>query len=133
MDFISENGYEVKLGMEEEYQQWVVDHAADLRRALPEGVEYIGTYVVVWGSDLGSGTWRDMFRLDSYAALDRLAAAGKDPDSKLRELQVESFRFIDLSRSPERWTHNLIKSVVDATVIKTPVEEARELVGAGRE
>jgi hypothetical protein len=132
MDFISEDGYEVKLGMEEEYQQWVIDHAADLRRALPEGVDYIGTYVLVYGSDYGSGSWRDMFRLDSYAALDRLAAAGKDPDSKLRKLQEEGGRFIDMSRSPERWTHNLVKSVVDATVIKTPVEEARELVAAGR-
>jgi hypothetical protein len=132
MDFISEDGYEVKLGMEEEYQQWVVDHAADLRRALPEGVEYIGTYVIVYGNELGSGSWRDMFRLDSYAALDRLAAAAKDPDSKLRKLQEDGARFVDMSRSPERWTHNLIKSVVDATVIRTPVEEARELVGAER-
>src|SRR5687768_8026064 len=100
MDFISEDGYEIKLGMEEEYQQWVVDHAAELRRALPEGVEYIGTYVIVFGNELGSGSWRDMFRLDSYAALDRLAAAAKDPDSKLRKLQEEGGRFVDMSRSP---------------------------------
>jgi hypothetical protein len=132
VDFISEDGYEVKLGKEEEYQQWVIDNASELRRALPQGVEYIGTYVLVYGNDLGSGSWRDMFRLDSYAALDRLAAASKDPESKLRKLQNEGSRFIDMTRTPERWTHNLIKSVVDATVIAMPVEEARELVGAGR-
>ena len=132
MDFISEDGYEVKLGKEEEYQQWVIDKTAELRRALPKGVEYIGTYVIVYGNDMGSGSWRDMYRLDSYAALDRLAAEAKDPESKLRKLQNEGSRFIDMSRSPERWTHNLIKSVVDATVIAMPVEEARELVGAGR-
>lgn len=132
MDFISEDGYEVKFGKEEEYQQWVIDNASELRRALPQGVEYLGTYVLVYGNDYRSGSWRDMFRLDSYAALDRLAAASKDPDSKLRKLQEEGSRFIDMSRTPERWTHNLVKSVVDATVIKTPVEESRELVGAGR-
>lgn len=132
MDFISEDGYEVKLGKEEEYQQWVIDNASELRRALPQGVEYIGTYVLVYGTDYGSGSWRDMYRLDSYAALDRLAAASKDPESRLRKLQDDGGRFIDMTRTPERWTHNLVKSVVDATVIKTPVEESRELVGAGR-
>jgi hypothetical protein len=132
VDFISEDGYEVKLGKEEEYQQWVIDNASELRRALPQGVEYIGTYVLVYGTDYGSGSWRDMYRLDSYAALDRLAAASKDPESKLRKLQEQGGRFIDMSRTPERWTHNLVKSVVDATVIAMPVEEARELVGAGR-
>jgi hypothetical protein len=132
VDFITEDGYEIKLGMEEEYQQWVIDHAAEIRRAQPEGVEYLGTYVLVWGSDTTSGSWRDMYRLDSYAALDRIAAASKDPDSKLRKLQEEGGRFLDMHRTPERWSHNLMKSIVDATVIKTPAEETREMVGASR-
>jgi hypothetical protein len=132
MDFISEDGYEVKFGMEEEYQQWVIGHADELRRAMPEGVEYIGTYVMTWGNELDKGSWRDLYRLDSYAALDRLAAASKDPNGGLGRLQREGYRFLDLDRRPERWTHNLLKSVVDATVINAPVDESRELVGAGR-
>lgn len=130
VDFISEDGYEVKFGMEEEYQQWVVDHADELRRAVPKGVEYIGTYVMTWGSDLDKGSWRDLFRLDSYAALDRLAAASKDAESPFGRLLREATGFLDMSRRPERWTHNLLKSVVDATVINLPVEESRELVSA---
>jgi hypothetical protein len=133
MEFITEDGYVVKPGMEEEYQRWVVDHAAEFRASLPPGIEYIGTYVMVFGSDQASGGWRDMFRLDSYAALDRMAAASKDADSTFGRLVREANRFIDLDRSPERWTHNLYKSVVDATVIDTPQEAPeRELVGAGR-
>ena len=132
MDFISEDGYEVKFGLEEEYQQWVIDHADELRRAMPKGVDYIGTYVLTWGNDLDKGSWRDLYRLDSYAALDRLAAESKDPESALGRIQREGYRFLDMSRRPERWTHNLLKSVVDATVIKSPVDESRELVGAGR-
>jgi hypothetical protein len=132
MDFISEDGYEVKFGMEEEFQQWVIDHAAELRRAMPEGVEYVGTYVMTWGNGFDNGSWRDLYRLDSYAALDRLAAASKDANSPLGRLQREGYRFLDLNRRPEHWTHNLLKSVVDATVINAPVDESRELVGAGR-
>jgi hypothetical protein len=99
---------------------------------MPEGVEYMGTYVLTWGNELDRGTWRDLYRLDSYAALDRLAAASKDPNSALGRLQREGFRFLDLSRRPEHWTHNLLKSVVDATVVNTPVDKSREMAGAAR-
>ena len=131
MEFISEDGYEVKLGMEEEYQQWVIDHADELRRATPEGIEYIGTYVMTYGNDTDRGSWRDLFRLDSYAALDRMAAAVKDPDGAFGRLVRDGSRFIDVRRNPERWTHNLFKSVVDATVINSPADEAGEMVGVG--
>ena len=132
MDFINEDGYEVKFGMEEEYQRWVIDHSAEIARSMPKCVEYVGTYVMTWGNDTDKGSWRDLYRLDSYAALDRLAAEGKDPDTAMGRLLREQTRFLDMSRRPERWSHNLFKSVVDATVINSPVEESRELVGAGR-
>jgi hypothetical protein len=131
VDFITEDGYEVKLGMEEAYQQWVVDHADELRRATPDGVEYMGTYVMTYGNDTDRGTWRDLFRLDSYAALDRMAAATKDADGPLGRLFRESAQFIDMRRNPERWTHNLFKSVVDATVINSPAYESPEMVAVG--
>jgi hypothetical protein len=132
MDFISEQGYEVKPGMEEEYQQWVIDHRVELQRAMPPGVEYLGTYAMVMGNGYEGGGWRDLLRLDSYAALDRLAEASKDPDSALGRLSRDSLRFLDFTRYPERWTQVLLKNVVDATVINTTAAETRELVGAGR-
>jgi hypothetical protein len=132
MDFITEDGYEVKPTMQEEYQQWIIDNQAALRRALPEGIEYIGTYVTVYGSDYAGGGWRDLYRIDSYGALDRMAAEAKRPASELARLQRESARFIDLDRSPERWTHNLYKNVVDATIVNFETDEASEPVGASR-
>jgi hypothetical protein len=132
VDFISEDGYEVKFGMEEEYQQWVIDHADEYRRAMPKGVDYLGTYVMTYGNDLDKGSWRDLYRLDSYAALDRIAAEAKNPNTAMGRLSREASNFLDMSRRPERWTHNLLKSVVDATVINSPAEETRELVGARR-
>ena len=131
MDFIMEEGYQVKPGMQEEYQQWAIANQDALRRALPEGIEYIGTYVAVYGSDYTGGSWRDLFRIDSYGALDRMAAETRRPGSELGRLARESNRFIDLTRSPERWTHNLYKNIVDATVIDAAASDEKELVGAG--
>jgi hypothetical protein len=132
VEFINEDGYEVRFGMEEEYQQWIIDNAADIRRSLPKGVEYIGTYVMTWGNDTDKGSWRDLWRLDSYAALDKLSEEAKDPNTAMGRLLREQIRFLDMSRRPERWSHNLFKSVVDATVINSPTQESRELVGASR-
>jgi hypothetical protein len=131
MDFITEDGYQVKPGMQEEYQQWIIDNQDALRAALPEGIEYIGTYVAVFGSDYEGGSFRDLFRIDSYGALDRMAAEGRRPGSELARLNREGGRFIDMTRSPERWTHNLYKNVVDATIIDVEPAEEKELVGAG--
>jgi hypothetical protein len=132
MDFITEDGYEVKPGMQEEYQQWIIANQDALRRAMPEGIEYIGTYVAVYGSDYSGGAWRELYRIDSYGALDRMAAEGRREGSELARLQRESSRFIDLTRSPERWTHNLYKNAVDATIIDVETSEEKELVGSGR-
>ena len=131
MDFITEDGYQVKPGMQEEYQRWIIDNLDAMRRALPEGIEYIGTYVAVFGSDYEGGTFRDLFRIDSYGALDRMAAEGRRPGSELARLQRDSGRFIDMTRNPERWTHNLYKNVVDATIFDVEPSEEKELVGAG--
>src|SRR4028118_292151 len=96
MEFIAEDGYEVKAGMEEEFQRYLADTADRFRAALPEGVEYMGDYVVTWGNDLEAGGWRTLLRLDSYGAMDRLAEASKGGD--LGALIREASRFIDLSR-----------------------------------
>jgi hypothetical protein len=132
VDFISEQGYEIRFGMEEEYQQWLIDHRDELKRSMPAGIEYIGSYVVAIGNGYEGGSWRDLFRLDSYGALDRMAAASKDPNTDFGRLAREWNRFVDVSRHPERWTQILLKNVVDATVINSPVPEVREPVGAGR-
>jgi hypothetical protein len=132
VDFISEQGYEIKFGLEEEYQQWLIDHRDELKRAMPAGVEYLGSYAVVMGNGYEGGSWRDLLRLDSYAALDRIAAESKDPETAMGRLFRESVRFVDVTRHPERWTQVLMKNVIDATVIATEATDSREPVGAAR-
>ena len=121
MEFIVEDGYEIKLGMEEEYQQFVIATAERFRAALPEGVEYIGDFAFTWGNDAEAGRWRTLLRLDSYGALDRLAAAATG-DGDFAQLIRESSRFLDVSRDTSKWRHTLLKSVVDATVINSPTD-----------
>jgi hypothetical protein len=130
MDFITEDGYQVKPGMQEEYQQWVLENTDAVRRALPDGIEYMGTYVTVYGNDYVGGTFRDLFRMDSYGALDRMAAEHRRPGSELARLNGEAGRFIDATRNPEHWTRNLYKNIVDTTIFD-PSSEEKELVGAG--
>jgi hypothetical protein len=132
MDFIAEDGYEIKAGMEEAYQRWLMDHQAELRRSMPAGTEYLGTYVLAMGNGYEGGHWRDLVRLDSYGALDRLAAANQDADSEFGRLGREGLRFLDLDKSSERWTHVLLKNALDATIIDSPSAEAPALAGAGR-
>ena len=120
MEFIIEDGYEVKPGMEEEFQRYLAGTVHRFRAALPEGVEYIGDFVVTWGNDLEAGGWRTLLRLDSYAALDRFAEAAKG--GEFGALIRETSRFIDVSRGQRQWRHTLLKSVADATVINSSTD-----------
>ena len=116
MRFILEQGFTVKVGMEEAYQQWMLENEAKLAAANPEGNRYIGTFVVVFSSDKESGSYRTLVELDSYAAMDHGAAVFKDPDSELGKLLRESSKFVDWDvHAP--WSNSLYKAVVDATIV----------------
>jgi len=118
MRFIEEFGGTVKPGQEEAFQRWLVQNEEALAKAHPEGSEYLGTYAVIYGSDKDSGQWRTLIRRDSYAALDRAAAAGKDPNSELNRLTREFIKFFDSSPTAP-WSRGLYKAVVEATVYKS--------------
>ena len=75
MRFIQEIGFTIKVGQEEAHQQWLVANEERLAKAHPEGTRYIGTFSVVFSSEKNAGFYRSFVELDSYAALDRLAAA----------------------------------------------------------
>jgi hypothetical protein len=116
MRFILEQGFTVKVGMEEAYQQWMLENEPKLAAAHPEGMRYLGTFVVVFASEKESGFYRTLVELDSYGAMDRSAAAFKDPDSEFGKLLREASKFGDFDlRAP--WSNSLYKAVVDATIV----------------
>ncbi len=120
MRFIQEFGFTVKLGQDEAHQQWLLENEQKLALAYPEGTRYLGTFATVFTTDKQSGSYRTFVELDSYAALDRLAAAAKDASSEFGKLNREWSGFGDYDLNAP-WSQGLHKAVVDATVWDPPV------------
>lgn len=119
MRFIQESGFTIKVGQEEAHQQWLTENEERLARAHPEGVRYLGTFAVVFTTDKEAGLYRSFVELDSYAAMDRLAAASKDASGEFGTLLREWSAFGDWDVSAP-WSNGLYKAVVDATIWDPP-------------
>jgi hypothetical protein len=115
MRFIQEIGYTVKAGQDEAHQRWLIENDAAIKAAAPPGSKYIGTFAVVFHTEKRAGSYRMMFELDSYGAMDATAAAGKDPKGDWGKLLRDSTAFIDLDHNAP-WSNGLLKDVVDATI-----------------
>jgi antibiotic biosynthesis monooxygenase (ABM) superfamily enzyme len=114
MDFIFELGFDVKQGKMREFQEWLSENESKLAAAYPSGVEYIGTFGVIFTSEKNTGGFRQFLRLDSYAAQDALAAAMRDGD--LGTLLAEGNEFIDHDRGAD-WSNGLYKAVTDLSML----------------
>jgi hypothetical protein len=110
----------VKVGQNEAHQQWMLENEAALAKAHPEGTRYIGTFTTVFTTDKQSGFYRSFVELDSCAALDRLAAAAKDP-SPSSGGRTASGPGSAIVTSKPHGASIFSKAVVDATVWDPPV------------
>jgi hypothetical protein len=121
MRFLNVAGFCIKPDKLVAFQQWVTANEERIKASYPEGSEYGGMYVAVMSSekDAGDFYWLDI--LDSYGALDRSAAAGKDPESESSRIGQEFLEFVDMSREAGH-SQILLKSVVDATIWDAPHE-----------
>lgn len=115
MRFIREYGYTVKIGKDEAHQRWLIENDAALRAAQPNGNKYIGTFAVVLSSEKEAGSYKALFELDSYGAMDIAAADGKDPKSAFGRLMRDVSQFFDTDLTAP-WSDTLMKDVIDATV-----------------
>lgn len=122
MEFISESGFNIKAGKEEELQRWLVENETKLAASYPEGTAFLGVFVVTWSSEKQAGGWRTLERLDSYGAQDRLAALMKDDSSDYSRLWREMSAFGDWDRDAP-WSQTLLKRATDATVWNTPTDD----------
>ena len=115
MRFIQEFGFTIKIGKEEAYQQWLVDNESTLAAAAPAGSKYLGTFTTVYTSEKQSGWYKTFIELDSYGALDTMAADMKSETSEFGRLMREGSRFGDYDHAAP-WSNGLYKAVVDATI-----------------
>ena len=115
MRFIQQIGYTVKVGKDEGHQQWLIDNDERLRRAMPPGTKYLGTFTVVYSSEKQAGSYMTLFELDSYGAMDRIAALNKDAKSEFGKLIRDASQFWDLDLNAP-WSNGLWKDVIDATI-----------------
>jgi hypothetical protein len=115
MRFIQEFGYTVKVGKDEAHQAWLAENETRLAATYPEGTKYLGTFATIFSSEKRSGFYKTYIEMDSYAAMDRLAAAGKDPSSEFGKLLRDATKFFDVDLNAP-WSNGLYKAVVDATI-----------------
>jgi hypothetical protein len=119
MRIIDMQAFCIKLDKQVEFQQWLIDNEERIRKSVPEGTEYGGVYVAVFSTEKNAGEYYWMDILDSYGAIDRGAALAKDPTSEYAKITEEFLQFVDLDRSAG-WSHTLLKSAVDASIVNMP-------------
>lgn len=114
MDFLNIGGFNVPPGKNLEFQEWVRANSSALAKALPEGIELLGIYASMFSSEKNSGDFKAVWRLDSYGAMDRFAAAmGENPE--LARLMDEMGKFFDIRLGAGN-SSELLKSVADITI-----------------
>ena len=114
MDFITEFGFDVKKGQSRNLQQWLSENESKLAAECPSGVEYVGTYAVIYTSEKHAGAYRQLFRMESYGSQDALAAAMKEGGT-FAKLFEEMSQFVDQDRDAD-WSSGLYKAVTAASM-----------------
>lgn len=114
MDFLAVIGFDVPPGKNVEFQKWVRANSAALARGAPEGTELVGIYATMFSSEKHSGSYKIVWRKDSYGAMDRFAAAAGE-DSEFARLLDELGSFADV-RLEADYSKELLKSVADITI-----------------
>src|SRR6476620_3361053 len=107
MEFIAEFGFDVNQGRVQDFQRWFSENESEVAGACPSGVEYVGTYAVMYSSEKHSGGFRQLFRMDSYGAQDTFAATMKEGGA-FAKLIEEMTEFVDRDRGAD-WSNGLYK------------------------
>lgn len=115
VSLIFEQGFNIKRGHEEAFQEWATKNDELTKKATPPGVEYLGTYVVTFTSEKEAGEYRTLWRLDSYAAFDTFMEAVRDADSDWGRLNREFTEYLDASLGSQ-WSFSLYRPLGEAVI-----------------
>jgi hypothetical protein len=116
MRFIQEFGFTVKVGQEEAYQKWLQKNEDAMAKSHPKGTRYLGTFVVISGSEKQAGNYRMLVEFNNYGDMDRMADTMRDPKSPFVKFMRDGSAFIDTSLEAG-WSQGLYKRVVDASIL----------------
>ncbi len=103
----------VRDGQADKMLEWLSKNEEPLAEAAPAGLQWIGLYGTVFGGrDWG---WHLFIGLDSYGAMDQLAAAGRDPGSDFGKLLTQLFSFFIMGDDAPggRWLHRAAPDIVN--------------------
>jgi hypothetical protein len=114
MHFIAEFGFDVKQGRAKDFQQWLSENESKLAAACPSGVDYVGTYAVMYSSEKNAGGYRQLLSMDSYGSQDAFSAAMKE-GGEFASLIEEMTEFFDQDRDAN-WSNGLYKAVTDLSI-----------------
>ena len=114
MDFLVIDGSNVRSGKNREFQDWVRANSAALAKAAPEGTKLVGIYASMFSTEKHSGFCKVVWRMDSYGAMDRFAAAARE-NAELGRLLDEMAKFMDV-RPGADYSRELLKSVADVSI-----------------
>ena len=114
MEFLHISGFDIPPSKSLEFQEWVQANSVALSNRAPDGIELVGVYASMFTSEKQSGHYKLVWRLDSYGAMDRFAAAARD-DAELARLLDELGSFYDV-RLGVGESVELLKSVSDITI-----------------
>ncbi len=115
MNFVAEQGFDVKKGQSIEFQRWLADNEAALASACPEGVEYLGTFANIFSSEKDSGAYRTLWAMDSYGAMDSFAEAMKEGGTFAQLVDAMARFFLDAVDGGD-WSNILSRRVTTAAM-----------------
>ena len=84
MNFINEFGFDVKKGRAQDFQRWMSENESKLAAACPSGVEYVGTYAVMYSSEKHSGAIPSVLPLGELRLTGRVRG-GNEGRRRVRE------------------------------------------------
>lgn len=77
MNFIVQAGFDLETDKEADFQPWLAENEPKIVAACPDGIDYLGTFAVIFGDSDDVGAYRTVWAMDGYAGLDAFADAVK--------------------------------------------------------
>ena len=115
MNFINQQGFDVKKGKATEFQAWLAENEEGLASSCPAGIEYMGTFANIFTSEKDSGFFRTIWGMDRYGAMDSFSEAMKKGDTFAQLMEAMAGFILD-PIDGGNWSSEVSRSVTDTAI-----------------